>query len=398
MFESLSPAPPDPILGLTEAYKKDPRPEKVNLGVGVYQNDNGETPILRAVKAAETALLEIENTKNYLPIPGDPEFGRCVESFLFGERSVATARTAQAVGGTGALRVIGQFLAEAAPNATVWISTPTWPNHRGIFGAAGLKIQSYPYYDARARALDFPAFAEALDHVPAGDVVLLHLDCHNPTGADPTLDQWQQIAEIAGRRGWIPLFDAAYIGLGDSVEQDRTPLGVFLGAGLELLIATSFAKNIMLYGERAGALTLVARSAAAAEAAFSRIKRVIRTLYSSPPIHAGRIVQMVFSDAILRAMWRDELREMCGRIRDMRSRLAEGLAARLPDRDFSHIRAQRGMFSYSGLSAAQAGWLRAERAIYMTDDGRINVAGVTTRTLNYVCDAIAEAVRTVRDG
>lgn len=398
MFEGLSPAPPDPILGLTEAYKKDPRPEKVNLGVGVYQNDNGETPILRAVKAAEAALLEIENTKNYLPIPGEPDFARCVESFLFGDRSVATARTAQAVGGTGALRVMAQFLAEATPNATVWLSAPTWPNHRGIFGAAGLQIQSYPYYDARARRLDFPALAEALERVPAGDVVLLHLGCHNPTGADPTLDQWKKIAEIAGRRGWLPLFDAAYIGLGDGVEQDRSPLGVFLDAALELLIATSFAKNIMLYGERAGALTLVARSDAAADAAFSRIKRVIRTLYSSPPAHGGRIVQMVFSDPILRTMWRDELREMCARIHDMRSRLAVGLAVRLPDRDFSHIRAQRGMFSYSGLTSPQTAWLRTERAIYMTDDGRINVAGVTTRTLNYVCDAIAEAVRTVRDG
>ncbi len=392
MFDAVLPAPPDPILGLTEAFKSDPRPDKVNLGVGVFQNDDGETPVLQAVKAAEAAILAAEKTKNYLPIPGEPEFGRRVEEFLFGSAPAQTARTAQAPGGTGALRVAADFLSDLSRTSAVWLSTPTWPNHRGVFGASGLAIQAYPYYDTAGRRVAFDAFAGALETVPAGDIVVLHLGCHNPSGADPTLDQWKIVADIAARRGWLPVFDAAYIGFGDSVEEDRRPLRLFLDAGLELLIATSFSKNLGLYRERAGALTLVAHTPAAADAAFSRIKRVIRALFSNPPSHGGQIVRVVFSDSILRTMWMDELKAMCNRIHTMRERFAAEMAKRAPGRDFSFIRVQRGMFSFSGLTPAHVAWLRAERAIFMTEDGRINVAGLTPKNLDYVCAAIADAI------
>lgn len=395
MFDDISPAPPDSILGLTEAFKSDPRPFKVNLGVGVFQNDNGQTPVLRAVKAAEAAILSAETTKNYLPIPGEPEFGQRVEEFLFGDARPAAARTAQAPGGTGALRIAADLLAEISSMSAVWLSAPTWPNHRGVFGAPGLAIKSYPYYDTAGRRVTFDAFADTLEKIPAGDIVVLHLGCHNPSGADPTLEQWKAVAGIAARRGWLPVFDAAYIGFGDSVEEDRRPLRVFLESGIELLIATSFSKNLGLYRERAGALTLVARSPAAADAAFSRVKRVIRVLFSNPPSHGGQIARLVLSDPILRTMWIEELKTMCGRIHAMRDRFAEEMARRAPDRDFSFIRAQRGMFSFSGLSPAHVVWLRAERAIFMTEDGRINVAGLTPKNLDYVCAAIADALGAV---
>ena len=397
MFEQVSAAPPDPILGLTEAFKTDPRPEKVNLGVGVFQDDEGRTPVLKAVKAAEAALLAAEKTKNYFPIAGEPEFGRKVEEFLFGEAAVPGARTAQTPGGTGALRVAADFFAEISQSRRVWLSDPTWPNHRGVFGAPGLAIQPYPYYDAARRSVNAGALADALDKVPAGDAVVLHLCCHNPTGADLDAEQWKTVSEIAARRGWLPIFDAAYIGFGDSLEADRAPLRPFLDAGVERLIATSFSKNFGLYRERAGALTLVA-PAHAADAVFSRIKRVIRVLYSNPPAHGGQIVQTILSDALLRQVWRDELNGMCARIHAMRARFAEGMARRAPDRDFAFIRAQRGMFSFSGISAAHVAWLRSERAIYMTGDGRINVAGLTPQNLDYVCDAVAAALRTERGG
>ncbi len=396
MFEDLTPAPPDPILGLTEAFKADPRPEKVNLGVGVYQNAEGRTPVLEAVKAAEAVLLAGEKTKNYFPIAGEPEFGKLVEQFLFAPREVAHARTAQAPGGTGALRIAADFLAEISRERAVWATDPTWPNHRGVFGAAGLAVKSLPYYDAALRSVGFERYAEALEQVPAGDAVVLHLCCHNPSGADLTPDQWAVVAGIAARRGWLPLFDAAYIGFAEGLETDRSALLPFLDAGLELFIAVSFSKNFGLYRERAGALTLVAASAKGADAAFSRVKRVIRAAYSNPPGHAGSIVRTILEDSLLRDVWRRELTEMRGRIHAMREALSAGLARRVSDRDFSFIVRQHGMFSYSGLNADQVAWLRTERAIYMTADGRINIAGLTPANLDYVCDAIAEAIRRVR--
>ena len=391
MFDKLTPAPPDPILGLTEAFEADPRPQKVNLGVGVYQNDEGRTPVLEAVKAAEAAMLAGESTKNYLPIDGEPEFGKQVEKFLFPRQNVPASRTAQTPGGTGALRMAADFLAGISRPRTVWISAPTWPNHAGICAAAGLPVKSCPYYDPAAHGLAFEAFAAALDRIPAGDVVVLHLCCHNPTGFDPTFDQWKVLSEIAARRGWLPVFDAAYIGLGDGEDADRAALDPFLEAGLEFLIAVSFSKNFGLYRERAGALTLVAHTATAADAAFSRLKQVIRASYSNPPAHGGAIVRIILEDSLLRDLWRRELAEMRERIHAMRKHLWEGLSSRLPDRDLSFITRQRGMFSYSGLDAEEVAWLRAERAIFMTANGRINVAGLTPSNLVYVCDALAEA-------
>lgn len=400
MFESVTPAPADPILGLTEAFKADPRPSKVNLGVGIYQDEEGRTPVLPSVKAAETAVVGAETTKAYLPIAGDPDYGRLVEDLLFeGADASARARmrTAYAPGGTGALRVGADFLAEATGRASrAWISSPSWPNHRGLFAAAGLAVADYPYYDPVARGVAADRMLEGLAAAKAGDVVVLHLGCHNPTGADLAPDQWRALAALAAKGGWVPFVDAAYLGFGDGLAPDAAPLRILLDAGVEFLVAASFSKNMGLYRERAGALTAVARDAKAAEAVFSRIKRSIRVLFSNAVGHTALTVTRVLSDRMLRTTWLAELDAMRGRILRARGDFAAGLAQRVPGSDFSFITRQRGMFSFSGLTPAQVEFLRAEKAVYMTGDGRINVAGVTPRNMDAVCDAIAAAIAAVR--
>ena len=396
MFESIAPAPPDPILGLTEAFKSDPRPGKVNLGVGVFQDDEGKTPVLPSVKAAEAAVLAAETTKSYLPIAGDPEFAKLVEGLFF-EGCPALVegrlRTAYAPGGTGALRVGADFLAGQRPGAGAWISAPSWPNHKGLFAAAGFRVQEYPYYDPARQGLNFERMLETLRRVPAGDVVVLHLCCHNPTGSDLDAAQWKEIAACAAAAGWLPFVDGAYVGFGDGLEPDRAPLAVLLEAGVEFLLAGSFSKNMGLYRERAGALTLAARDAKAAEACFSHVKRTIRVLFSNAVGHTSLTVARVLGDRMLRTLWLAELTAMRERIHGVRRRFAAGLAERVPGADFSFITRQRGMFSFSGLTPAQVEFLRAEQCIYMTGDGRINVAGLTAKNLDYVCDAVAAAVR-----
>jgi aspartate aminotransferase/aromatic-amino-acid transaminase len=397
MLSAMKPAPADPILGLTEAFNADPNPVKVNLGVGIYQDEQGRTPALPSVKAAETAVVGAETTKAYLPIPGPAEFSAHVGALVFADHAAmgeGRVKTAYAPGGTGALRVGAELLRLASPKSSAWVTAPTWPNHKGLFSAAGFEVKELEYYDPARRAADADRFLEKVSAVPAGDVVVLHLCCHNPTGADLDAFAWQALARSAKERGWIPFIDAAYIGFGDGLEPDRAPLKVWLDAGVDLLVASSFSKNMGLYRERAGALSLVAASAAGAEAAFSHLKRVIRVLYSNAVGHASQTVARLLGDEMLRSLWMRELDGMRGRIHAMRSALAEGLSARGAG-DFGFVTRQRGMFSFSGLTPAQVDFLRSSKAIYMTGDGRINVAGLNARNLDYVCDSLAEAKKNV---
>ena len=397
MFNPIEAAPPDAILGLTEAFKADPNPDKINLGVGVYKDEQGLTPIPAAVKAAEARILESENSKSYLPIGGDPAYGRHVRTMLFGSghdlvddgRSV----TLHSPGGTGALRVGGEFLAtvfDAAP--TLWHSQPTWANHRAVFTAAGLPLNTYRYYDADTKALDREGFFADLEQVPAGDVVLLHVCCHNPTGVDLGADDWQTVAELASDRGFLPFFDFAYQGFGDGLAEDRAALAPFIEAGLEFLVANSFSKNFGLYKERTGGLTLVAGSADAASRAGSRLKKVVRANYSNPASHGGAIVTTILDDADLTAQWEAELAGMRDRIKQLRRDLVAGLAARGVPGDFSFIEAQRGMFSFSGLNDDQVATLKDTYSIYVVGGGRINVAGISSSNLDRLCDALAAVI------
>jgi len=394
MFEGISPAPPDAILGLTEAFKKDPSPHKINLGVGVYKDDSGSTPILHCVKEAEQRLAQEETTKTYLPITGSPEYGRLVQRLLFGEDHEAVmsgrVRTAHTPGGTAGLRVGGDTIRLLAPAARIWLSKPTWGNHKGVFAASGFEMSEYPYYNSENQQVDFEAMREALRKVPAGDAVLLHVCCHNPTGVDLSAEHWKEVTAIAKECGWIPFLDFAYQGFGEEIEADAASLQAFLNAGLEFFVASSFSKNFGLYCERAGAITLVARNSEAADSAFSHMKTVIRRNYSNPPAHGGAIVTTILQNGKLRSLWLDELAGMRDRIRSMRSAFVTGLQERGVDRDFSYIERQRGMFSFSGLRDDQVERLRAEKSIYIVKGGRINVAGITTKNIDFLCDALVE--------
>ncbi len=395
MWQNIEAAPADSILGLTDAFRKDPNPQKVNLGVGVYKDEAGKTPILDCVKAAEKILLERESTKSYLPISGDPLYAMEVQKLLFGESGevIASGRavTAHAPGGTGALRVGGDLLKKFYPGAKVWISKPTWANHKGVFKTAGFALVEYAYYDAANRALDFQAMVADLTNIPAGDIVLLHACCHNPSGVDLTADQWQKVAAIGAEKGWIPFLDFAYQGFGEGIEADRCGIEAFAGTGIDFFIASSFSKNFGLYNERTGALTIVSPTTADAAVAMSHLKTTIRVIYSNPPAHGGLVVATILANPELREQWLLELAAMRNRIKAMRVALVEGLTARGVKGDFSSITSQRGMFSFSGLSDEIVQWLRTNKSIYVVAGGRINLAGLTEANIPYVCDAIAEA-------
>jgi aspartate/tyrosine/aromatic aminotransferase len=396
VFETLSVAPPDPILGLTDAFNRDERPGKINLGVGIYQDASGRTPILECVKRAEGRLLQTEKSKEYLGIAGSPAYGAEVAKLLFGEHEVIRMRrsaTAQTPGGTGALRVAADFLKATLPAATVWLSEPTWPNHPSIFRWAGLATATYPYFDAAKNGLATEAMLDALQKIPSGDVVLLHGCCHNPTGVDPSPGEWSQIADVVSRRGLLPIVDLAYQGFGDGLMEDVTGVAALAGAGAEFLVCSSFSKNFGLYNERVGALTIVGRDEQAAQAALSHVKQSIRANYSNPPSHGAAIVAEILTDAELRAQWEIELAAMRDRINGMRSLFVDTLARRGTGRDFSFIKRQRGMFSFSGLSKAQVERLRDEYAIYIVGSGRINVAGMTESNMARLCEAIAAVLR-----
>ncbi len=396
-FHEIEAAPADPILGLTEAFRKDTRPNKVNLGVGVYQDEQGTTPVLECIRRAERLLWETEKTKSYTPIHGPAEYGDAVAELVFGAdfhglatHSVAVAQTP---GGTGALRIGAEFLKTFRPEATIWMPNPTWGNHKNIFTRAGCALQSYPYYDAATRGVDVDAMCKALEQIPSGDVVLLHVCCHNPTGADLDADGWARVAEIAAKQGWLPFFDFAYQGFGKGIEEDRAGLVTVLQKVPEALVASSFSKNMALYGERVGALLLVTESPKAVAAALSQIKRLIRVFYSNPPKHGAALARIVLGDPELRELWLQELETMSRRIAGTRQALVDGLAKRNTGMDFSFIVHQNGMFSFSGLSEAQVTFLREEKAIYVVKGGRINVAGLVPQSLDYVCDSIAESLK-----
>jgi len=393
MFESLAPAPPDAILGLTEAFRKDPNPNKINLTTGVYKDEGGNTPIFSVVKEAERRLVEEQTTKSYLAIDGAPDYSEAVKALVFGrdheiirEKRAVTAHTP---GGTGALRVAADLIKSRFGDASVWLSAPTWPNHPSIFGAAGVEVKTYPYYDATGKCLDADAFLGALRKIPAGDFVVLHGCCHNPTGMDPSPEEWKTVAAIAEECGWTPLFDFAYQGLAQGLREDATGLLEFCQPGRELMVCTSFSKNFGLYNERVGALTLVAESEEPAQVILSHLKACIRSNYSNPPAHGASIVTTVLNDVALKKRWEEEVAGMRDRIHAMRGLFVDTLKAKGVERDFSFLTKQNGMFSFSGLTPEQVDRLREEYAIYIVRSGRINVAGMTPGTMDTLCEAIA---------
>jgi aspartate aminotransferase len=394
MFDSLPLAPPDAILGLTEAFKQDANPRKINLSVGVYKDEQGNTPILACVKQAEQRILASEKSKGYLSIEGHLEYASRVQDLLLGgEHEVLISKravTAQTPGGTGSLRVAADFLKKHFPRAKVWLSKPTWANHAAIFTAAGQQAESYAYIDAAGRGLDFAAMLAAIMQIPAGDVILLHACCHNPTGIDPTTEQWRQIAAAVHERSLLPLVDFAYQGFGDGLVEDAVGLRELAQPGRELLICSSFSKNFGLYGERVGALTLIAASAEAAQRALSQVRISIRTNYSNPPTHGAAIVATVLGDAALRKQWEQELAAMRSRIHEMRRLFVETMRRKAPQHDFSFLEKQKGMFSFSGLKNVQVDELRTKHAVYVVGNGgRINVAGMTRDNMEPLCAAIA---------
>lgn len=396
MFDSIQPAPRDPILGLTAAFREDPRSERINLSVGVYQDEQGKTPLLNCVHTAEERLAAAAAGKSYLPIPGSPEYVEIVQQLAFGtghevlqSKRVAGAHTP---GGTGALRVAADFLHANLPNATVWMSTPTWPNHPNIFGAAGVPTKTYPYFDKASNGLAWEPLLTAIQKMPAGDVILLHGCCHNPTGIDPTVAQWNEIADAIFNRGLMPLLDFAYQGFADGIEEDAAGLRTFLQPGAELMVCSSFSKNFGLYRERVGALSIVAPDQTAAQAVQSQVNRVIRANYSNPPGHGADIVNCILRDSQLRGIWEEEVGTMRGRINGMRQSLVDALAAKGVPGDYSFITQQRGMFSFSGLTKEQVETLREQFAIYIVDSGRINVAGLTPSNIERVAEAIGTVV------
>ena len=389
-------APRDPILGVSEAFNADQNPRKVNLGVGVYCDENGKVPLLECVKRAERELTELASPRSYLPIDGLPAYDREVRAMLFGRDSEVIAEgravTVQAVGGTGALKVGADFLRRFAPAAQVWISDPSWENHRALFEGAGFTVNAYTYFDATTRGLDFAGMIAALEQIPAGSVIVLHACCHNPTGVDPTPAQWPRIIDLVRGRGLVPFLDLAYQGFGDGIDQDGSVVRAFAATPGPLLVASSFSKSFSIYGERVGALSVVATDKDEAARVLSQVKRTIRANYSTPPTHGGQVVATVMCSPELRALWEAELAAMRNRIKLMRALLVERLHEQVPQRDFRFILAQRGMFSYSGLTKAQVLALRDDFSIYAIDTGRICVAALNTRNVEVVAAAVAKVV------
>ncbi|TDQ59049.1 L-aspartate aminotransferase [Mesocricetibacter intestinalis] len=396
MFEHIHAAPADPILGLGEAFKSETRSNKINLGIGVYKDAKGNTPIMQAVKEAEGRLFKFETSKNYLAIDGVAEFNARTKALLFGADSEVVSQgracTVQSLGGTGALRIAAEFIKRQTKARNVWISSPTWPNHNAIFNAVGMTICEYRWYDAERKALDWDNLIADLSRADAGDVVLLHGCCHNPTGIDPTPAQWEALAKMSAQKGWLPLFDFAYQGLANGLEEDALGLRTFAATHQELLVSSSFSKNFGLYNERVGAFTLVAATKEIAATALTQVKAIVRTLYSNPASHGAATVATVLADPELRKSWEDELSEMRNRIKQMRHRFVELLKQYGAEQDFSFIIEQNGMFSFSGLSAEQVDRLKEEFAIYAVRSGRINVAGITEDNIHHLCQSIVKVL------
>lgn len=396
MFDTLTLLPADPILGLSQAYAADQNPNKVDLGVGVYKNDVGQTPIMAAVSQAQLRRIQTETTKSYTPPAGIPGANQAVLSLVYGEQHSALinnrVRVVQTPGGCGSLRVAAELIQRAKPNATLWVSNPTWANHIPLLSSAGLQIREYPYYDYTSHSIDFAGMLDTLNTIPAGDLVLLHACCHNPSGADLTQSQWQQVAEVLLARGVIPFIDMAYQGFGDSLDADAYGIRLMAERLPEVVVATSFSKNFGLYRERAGSLSLVYRNATEADAGFSQMLSVARSIYSMPPAHGAALVDIILHDEQLTRMWEDELTQMRERIAHLRVALVAELNRLQDQRDFSFIAQERGMFSFLGLSKEQVAILKKDFSIYMTDNSRISVAGLSIEKMEYVARAIVSVL------
>ena len=394
LFSAVEMAPRDPILGLNEAFNADPRPTKVNLGVGVYTNEDGRIPLLRAVAEAENILTATHAPRGYLPIEGIAAYDKAVQTLLFGADSQLLSEgrliTAQALGGTGALKIGADFLKRLLPDATVAISDPSWENHRALFEAAGFPVRNYRYYDAFSNGVNRGGLLEDLKNLPPRSVVVLHACCHNPTGVDLGMDDWRAIVEILREREHVPFLDIAYQGFGDGIEEDAAAVRLFAESDLTFFVSSSFSKSFSLYGERVGALSIVTGSQDETSRVLSQLKRVIRTNYSNPPTHGASVVASILNSPELRAMWEAELGEMRERIRGMRMAMVEQLAG--AKRDFSFVAQQRGMFSYSGLTTEQVDRLKNEFGIYAVGTGRICVAALNQRNLPSVTQAIAQVL------
>ncbi|MBK6928257.1 MAG: aspartate/tyrosine/aromatic aminotransferase [Comamonadaceae bacterium] len=396
LFTAVEMAPRDPILGLNEQFAADTNPNKVNLGVGVYFDDNGKLPLLECVQAAEKTMMEKPAARGYLPIDGIAAYDAAVKSLVFGADSepVKSGRiaTVQGIGGTGGLKIGADFLKKLNPAAKVLISDPSWENHRALFSSAGFIVESYRYYDAATRGVDFTGMLADLNAAAPGTIILLHACCHNPTGYDITGAQWDQVIAVVKAKNLVPFLDMAYQGFGNGITEDGAVIGKFVAAGLDFFVSTSFSKSFSLYGERVGALSVLCASKEEADRVLSQLKIVIRTNYSNPPIHGGAVVAAVLGSPELRAMWEKELAAMRVRIKAMRQKLVDGLKAAGVQQDMSFITTQIGMFSYSGLTKDQMVRLRSEFGVYGTDTGRMCVAALNSKNIDYVCQAIAKVV------
>jgi aspartate aminotransferase len=386
-FDAVELAPPDAIFGLSVAFKNDPRPEKVNLGVGVFRTADLTVPILSAVRQAEKILVEAGESKTYLPIDGDPDYVRAIGTLVFGKLEEKIFG-AQSVGGTGALRTVGDFLKQVLGRDTIYLPHPTWANHAGIFRAAGLELHSYPYYNPNSHGLDLERLIEEFEKIPEGSAVLFHACCHNPTGVDPSFDQWKAIAQVVQKRNLLPIFDCAYQGFGDGLDEDADAVRHFTSLGINSFVCSSCSKNFGLYAERIGALFAITESKEQAERVGSQVRRLIRKNYSNPPCHGARIVRTILDSDTLRSEWQQEVDGMRSRLHEMRHALMAGLLAKGGERDYRFLQDQKGMFSFCGLSQGQAEQLTAEFAIHVPKNGRINVSGLNTQNLDYVVEAI----------
>ncbi len=397
MFERLDRVPDDPILGLMAAFRADLDPRKVDLGVGVYRNDRGETPVLEAVRQAERAVLQRQTSKTYVAPSGNAGFNQAIERLVLGGSHPALAagrvRTIQSPGGCGALRLGAELIRLARPGATIHVSTPTWANHVPLLGGSGLQLARYPYYDAATGGVSFAAMLGALEQLPAASVVLLHGSCHNPSGADLSEGQWRELCAVLSRRELVPYVDLAYQGLGQGLEEDAYGVRLLASELPELLVAVSCSKNFGLYRERTGALTVIGPSPAAADAGLSQLVRIARTLYSMPPDHGAAIVAELLGTPELEGAWQGELSAMRGRITGLRAQLVAQLRQACPERDFSFIERQRGMFSFLGVSSEQVRALRERHHVYLTEDSRMNIAGLRDENLAYFAAAVAQVVR-----
>lgn len=400
LFQSVELAPRDPILGLTEQYNADTRPNKINLGVGVYYDDAGRVPLLRCVHKVEVERVQAQLAHSYLPIEGLANLNRGTRELVLGKdhEAIKSGRcvTVQSIGGTGALKIGADYLRALLPDAKVAISRPSWENHRALFEKAGFEVLEYPYYNQSTHGLDIDGMLTFLKGMPAKSIVVLHACCHNPTGVDPTLEQWTQIAQVVQERDLVPFMDIAYQGFGDGLNEDAAAVRLFAEMGLNCLISTSFSKSFSLYGERIGALTLVTDSADEAARVLSQVKRVIRTNYSNPPTFGGAIVAEALNNPALFAMWDEELAEMRQRIKTMRSELVRKLRENGIDMNFDFVLSQKGMFSYSGLTTAQVDKLREDHAIYAISSGRICVAALNTKNIDTIAEAVATVIKTCR--